>query len=167
MPGFLTRGAIVRKRGFTLIEMMIVVAIIGIVSSYALPNYMSQIVARQIQEGIGLASAYQPDIVKYYRLNGRFPSDNETLGIPPADKILGNYVTRVSVDDGVVNITFGHYVNKVVENKVLSLRPLIVTGSPQSPIGWSCGYREPPPGMTGIGVNQSTALRSMVPLDCR
>ncbi len=155
------------SRGFTLIEMMIVVAIIGIVSSYVLPNHMNRIVAKQIQEGINLTTAYTPDIVEYYRLNGQFPKNNAALGIPPADKILGNYVTGIAIDNGVINITFGNYVNKVVENKVLSIRPLMVTGSPKSPIGWSCGYREPPPGMIGIGANQSTALRSMVPLECR
>ncbi len=154
-------------RGFTLLEMMIVIAIMGIVSSYAMPNFMNRIVAKQIQEGIALAAPYQQDVVDYYRLNGRFPVNNEALGIPPADKILGNYVAAVAIDNGVINITFGHHVNKVVDAKTLSLQPLMVTGSPRSPIDWSCGYRQAPPGMTRMGTNASTALRSMVPLECR
>lgn len=155
-----------QQRGFTLIELMVVVAIIGILAAIALPNYQSYTVRAQVTEGITLADELKGVVVAYYRQHGRFPADNEEAGLPPADKLLGNYVSEVRLEHGAVHIRYGHYVNAVAADKVLSLRPQMVIDSPTSPISWSCGYADPPPGMQAIGENLTDMDREALPSSC-
>ncbi|MEM7083171.1 MAG: pilin [Pseudomonadota bacterium] len=155
-----------KNKGFSLIELMVVVAILGILSSYVLPELSGRIVSKQVGEGIGLSTAYQETIVDYYKTNGRFPPDNSALGIPPPDKIIGNYTTKLAIENGAIHITFGNHVHKALASKVLSLRPLTVPSSPKSPISWTCGYREAPNGMQPNGENKTNTIRHMTPLHC-
>ena len=93
--------------GFTLIELMIVVAIIGILVAVGIPQYQNYVARAQVAEGLSLASGAKTAVAEYFTTNGTFPADNTEAGLSDAGTITGNYVesVTVSVDDGKALIT--------------------------------------------------------------
>jgi type IV pilus assembly protein PilA len=81
--------------------------------------------------------------------------------------LIGNYVSRIEVSDGALSVTFGNLVNKAIAGKVLTLQPLVVPGSPMSPMSWRCGLREIPKGMEAVGANRTDVDRQFLPASCR
>lgn len=156
-----------QKRGFTLIELMIVVAIIGVLSTLAVPTYQDFVVRAQISEGLKLAEPIQRAVETYYQTQQHFPENNATAGVPQSQHLIGNYVSSIEVSGGAIHITLGHRVNANVANKVLSLRPATVIDSPSSPLSWVCGYAEPVPGMQAAGNNRTDVPSLFVSLECR
>jgi type IV pilus assembly protein PilA len=156
-----------RQRGFTLIELMIVVAIIGILASIAIPAYQSYTVRAQATEAFSLASELKGAIQEYRKERGAMPADNAAAGVPAADKLIGNYVTRVEVSQGAINVTFGNFVNKAIAGQLVTLQPIVVTGSPASPMSWRCGYHGVPQGMEAVGTNRTNVDPKYLPASCR
>jgi type IV pilus assembly protein PilA len=156
-----------RQSGFTLIELMIVVAIIGILAAIAIPAYQDYTIRAQVTEAFSLASELKGPIQEYRKERGKFPADNVAAGVPDADKLIGNYVTRVDVHDGAISVTFGNFVNKSIEGQVVTLQPIVVKGSPSSPMSWRCGYRGVPNGMEPVGTNLTNMDRRFLPSSCR
>jgi type IV pilus assembly protein PilA len=157
-----------RHRGFTLIELMIVVAIIGILAAIAIPAYQDYIIRAQTTEAFSLASFVKPKVVDYRQRFGRFPADNRAAGVPSAGSIIGHYVGAVTVEDGAINVTFRDKdINLALQGKVLSLRPLVVKGSPESPMAWACGDAGAPSGMEAVGTNRTTLKAVFLPSSCR
>ena len=153
--------------GFTLIELMIVIAIIGVLATLAMPSFQDQLIRTQAQEALVLATVAEGAVQDYYKRRGALPRDNSAAGLPPPEKFIGNYVTRTEVVDGAVTVTFGNRVNRHIRGKTLSIRPAIVDGYPIVPIAWLCGTAAAPNGMRVSGRNHTTLANEHLPLDCR
>ncbi|MEM7611209.1 MAG: pilin [Pseudomonadota bacterium] len=156
-----------KSHGFTLIELMIVVAIIGILASIAMPAYQDYTIRAQVVEAFSLTGELKESVREYYKDRGEFPADNETAGVPEPEHLLGMYVSGIEVSKGGAHVTFGHQVNSAISGKVLSIRPVAVTDSPMSPISWACGYRSIPDGMQAVGENLTTVEPRYLPSSCR
>ncbi|EMT9973078.1 pilin [Neisseria gonorrhoeae] len=125
------------QKGFTLIELMIVIAIVGILAAVALPAYQDYTARAQVSEAILLAEGQKSAVTEYYLNNGKWPSDNSAAGVAssPSD-IKGKYVKSVTVAKGVVTAEMkSDGVNKEIQGKKLSLWAKRQAGS----VKWFCG----------------------------
>lgn len=155
------------KRGFTLVEMMVVVAVLTILAMIAVPSYLDKIVKAQVEAGLPLADIAKRAVSTYWGATQKMPQDNEAAALPAADKIVGNHITAVTVRDGVINLTYGNRASKALEGKILSIRPAVVEDAPVVPIAWVCGLAEPPDKMTLFGENQTNIDPMYLPMECR
>lgn len=153
--------------GFTLIALMIVVAIIRTLASISIPAYQDYTIRAQVAESLTITGELKTRLLEHYRDRGTFPSNNEMGGMPAPEQLLGNYVDRIDIADGAMHVRFGNRVNTVIAGKLISLRPLIVAGSPTSPVSWLCGDADAPNGMTAVGENKTTLSSRMLPSACR
>lgn len=154
-------------RGFTLIELMIVIAIITILTTMALPSYHDRVIRKQVTEGFNLAEVAQNAVQEFYKAKKRLPSSNKEAGLPSPDLIVGNYVSSVEVKKGVIEVTLGNRINAHVEGKTVTIRPAIVKKAPVVPIAWVYAYASVPDKMTVIGENTTTVLPRHLPVNCR
>ncbi|HUL96563.1 MAG TPA: pilin [Usitatibacter sp.] len=155
------------ERGFTLIELMIVIAIIGILSTLAAPSFQDRAIRSQVAEGLLLGDFAKQSVAAYYAHNHRMPADNAAAGLPPSGAIVGNYVSDVLVRGGAIVITFGNRVNANAAGKKLTLRPATVEGYPSVPLAWVCGNASTPGKMKVAGENETTLPNPHLPIDCR
>ncbi|HGP7430178.1 TPA: pilin [Neisseria gonorrhoeae] len=124
------------QKGFTLIELMIVIAIVGILAAVALPAYQDYTARAQVSEAILLAEGQKSAVTEYYLNHGKWPEDNDKAGVASSDKIKGKYVESVTVAKGVVTATMkSDGVNKEIKGKKLSLWAKRQDGS----VKWFCG----------------------------
>lgn len=154
-------------RGFTLIEMMVVLAIIAIVAMFAIPTVESPVVRKQVLESLELIEDYKKAQVVVYKMGLDFSKDNAAAGIPKPELILGNYISSVELQDGAFHLYFGKKANSVLQGKILTVHPIVVIGSAESPASWICGYSSVPEGMAAKGENKTTVELKHLPIFCR
>ncbi|EOG0795046.1 pilin [Neisseria gonorrhoeae] len=124
------------QKGFTLIELMIVIAIVGILAAVALPAYQDYTARAQVSEAILLAEGQKSAVTEYYLNHGIWPKDNTSAGVASSSSIKGKYVKEVEVKNGVVTATMlSSNVNKEIKGKKLSLWAKRENGS----VKWFCG----------------------------
>ena len=132
----LQRNIVMKKmQGFTLIELMIVVAIIAILAAIALPAYQDYLIRSQVSEGAVLADGAKTAIAEFYSNRGTFPSVNASAGLATAASITGKYVKSVEAKNtGVIAVKYGNSANVAIKDKFLNFSPITHAGS----IEWHC-----------------------------
>ncbi|HEZ5420422.1 TPA: pilin [Neisseria meningitidis] len=124
------------QKGFTLIELMIVIAIVGILAAVALPAYQDYTARAQVSEAILLAEGQKSAVTEYYLNHGTWPKNNTSAGVASSSTIKGKYVQSVEVKNGVVTATMlSSGVNNEIKGKKLSLWAKRQDGS----VKWFCG----------------------------
>jgi type IV pilus assembly protein PilA len=124
-------------QGFTLIELMIVVAIIAILAAIALPAYQDYTIRSQVSEGAVLADGAKTAFAEFHDNTGRPPPSNASAGLAGATSIIGSYVTQVDVaqNPGKITVTYGNQANTNIAADLLVFSPYSAGGS----LAWSCG----------------------------
>ena len=123
------------QQGFTLIELMIVVAIIGILAAIAIPAYQDYTIRAQVSEGLNLSAGAKAAIAEYFMDWGGMPANTGAAGLEAAANINGNYTTSVTVTNGVISVLYGGTrANAQIQGDTLTLTPATNAGS----IEWTC-----------------------------
>lgn len=142
-----------RESGFTLLELMIVVAIIGILASMAIPAYQSYVIRAQVAEGVNLAAGAQSPLVASFLDSGNAPGSRAAAGMTPnATDTAGTYVASIDVVTGTLVVTYGFSANAIISGLTLTLTPYETL---ESGVFWRCGSAPAPAGMSPLGTSGS------------
>jgi type IV pilus assembly protein PilA len=158
------------QKGFTLIELMIVVAIIGILAAIAIPAYQDYTVRAQVTEGLNLADAVKTGVAEYYANVGSWPTTMSEIG--DTSDPAGKYATDLQISTGTIQITYGGQANANINGSILDLQPRL---SPNGDVVWLCGYNsgsgvslsDPSAGASTSASSSTTVAAKYLPQSCR
>jgi len=155
------------QKGFTLIELMIVVAIIGILAAIAIPAYQDYLIRSQVSEGLTMAAAAKAGVSEFYANKGEWPLDNSEAGLGEASDIQGKYVRSIEIASGGIQITYGNEANATkLASETVGLTP---GASVNGDVIWKCGTAQEPSGWASATATEaSTSLAGKyLPSSCR
>lgn len=122
--------------GFTLIELMIVVAIIAVLAAIAIPAYQDYLIRAEVAEGWSLSSGAKAAVWDYFSNHGALPVDNPTAGLVSSTSITGNYVSSVTVNNGRITAAFG---GRKANQKLAGALTLVLSPTPSiGSMTWTC-----------------------------
>jgi type IV pilus assembly protein PilA len=156
-----------RTHGFTLIELLVAVAVLAILATLALPSFQGPMVRQQIVDSSSVINVGKNAVSAKWAATQKLPVDNADAALPDADKLVGNYVSSISVDGGALHVVFGNQVNGAIKGKTLTFRPAVVDGAPMEPVAWVCGHAATPDKMSAKGANRTDVDPKYLPLNCR
>ena len=157
------------QKGFTLIELMIVVAIIGILAAIAIPAYQDYTIRAQVSEGMTLAAAAKAAVAETFLNTGTAPANRTEAGMSAdGTDTFGKYVSAVEVADGAITVTYdGDDVNQLIAGETVAITPYTTT---DFSVTWTCGASAVPTGatiMTGATAGTTGLDSKYLPAACR
>ena len=139
------------QKGFTLIELMIVVAIIGILAAIAIPAYQDYTIRAQVSEGMNLAAAAKAAVSESFLNRGAAPATRTIAGMSAAaTDTSGKYVKSVDVQNGAIIVTYGNEANAQISGQTLGLTPY---ETKDLSVAWKCGASPVPVGTALMGTS--------------
>ncbi len=156
-----------RHHGFSLIELMVVIAIIAILALMVVPSLAGKYIRENIVEAMPLANIAKGPVATAWAISQTLPEDNDSAGLPAADKMVNNVVKSVTVEAGAIHIVFGNRANGALQGKTLTLRPAVVEDEPLVPVAWVCGHAKAPEKMVAMGADRTDLATAHLPVNCR
>ena len=153
--------------GFTVIELVLILAVVGILAAMAFPALQDQTIKRQVKEALALSSVGKAGVQIAWATVGEMPADNKAAGVPEAEKIVGSFVSALNVEEGAITLTLGNQANKNLHGKRLTLRPAVVVDQKVVPIAWLCHDFPVPNGMEVRGKDVTDIPAQWLPVECR
>ncbi len=160
-------NSIKKTLGFTIVEMMVVVAILAILAMIAIPSALTRIIREEVSAAIPLAEAAKEPAAAQWKAAKTLPADNKEAGLPAADKVVSNLISALVVDKGVIHMTFGNKARSILQGKILSFRPAVIEESQAVPVAWVCGNAPAPAKMTLMGDNKTNIDAKYLPFACK